>query len=122
AAACCSDARRDRCWPSPSRAGTKRSPRPTRTRETPSAGGATRTGSSWREREPVPVRAQLPLARGERVDLERLRELVDVEPLANGRFIPDPLRHVVRVDDRARPDVADETLHVAERFERLPER
>ena len=75
-----------------------------------------------RSAEAVPVRAQLPLPGRERIHLERLRQLVDVELLTDGGLVTRALHEIVDARDRPRGDVADKALHVAERLERLPER
>jgi hypothetical protein len=70
----------------------------------------------------MPVRRELPVPRRERVHLERLRQLIDVELHAHRRFVLHAFRHVARGGDWTGGDMADESLDVVERFERLPER
>src|SRR5690349_23740762 len=93
-----------------------------RTPARPSAIDAMRGDASWREAEPVPVRAQLPLRRSERVDLEWLRQLVHVELLTQRRLVTHAFGQLVGARHRPRRHASDEALDVVERLERLAER
>ena len=76
---------------------------------------------SRHEAPAVPVGRERPLARRERVDLERLRQLVDVEPQADRRVVPHALGERVGARDRPRRHAADVALDFLERTERLRE-
>src|SRR4051794_34085189 len=81
-----------------------------------------RARSRWREAEPIPVGGELPFARSERVHLERLRELIDIELHPYRGLVRCPFHDVARRRDTTRRDVADESLDIVERFECLAER
>ena len=83
---------------------------------------AAREGRSRHERPSVPMGRELPFARRERVDLERLGQLVGVELEADCRLVLDAARQRLGPQDRTRRHATDESLDLLQRFELLPER
>src|SRR3982750_947217 len=66
---------------------------------------------------PIPVRSERPLARSERLHLERLRQLVHVETQADRGVIAHPFAQVGRLRHRPRRHTTNITLDFLERVE-----
>src|SRR5689334_257204 len=70
----------------------------------------------------MPVGCELPFAQRERVHLKWLGQLSDIESKSKRRFITHAFDERVDAHHRARRYTTDESLDIAERFERLAKR